>query len=289
MNKPLITIAIPFYNNEATILDAVKSVFVQTYQNWELILLDDGSTDNSLAIVKGINDDRIVIVSDGINRGLVYRLNQIPSLANGKFLARMDADDLMHPNRLEKQVTLLLSDSSIDLVDTGTYSITEDDNPVGIRGLESISYQSDKVLKKAMLLHASIMGKTEWFKLNPYNPEYLRAEDYELWCRTFTFSNFKRIQEPLYIVREGRVNIKNYVQSIKTVKKIFNVYGPEILDKSELRKEVLKTHFKIGLYTIFGLLNMQHLLSKMRNQPLTAKQRLHLLQIIKQIKQINLT
>jgi glycosyltransferase involved in cell wall biosynthesis len=287
MDCPLISIAIPFYNNELTILDAVRSVFAQSYKNWELILLDDGSTDNSLAIVKMINDKRVRIVSDGINRGLVYRLNQVPSLVNGEYLARMDADDLMHPNRLKKQIDLLLSENDIDLVDTGTYSIDENGNPVGVRGLEPISSKPEEIIKKAMLLHASILGKKEWFESNPYNPEFVRAEDYELWCRTYTFSNFRRIREPLYIVREGRVNVKNYIQSMKTVNKIFNLYGPNVLNEKSLRTEIFKTHLKIFLYRIFGIFNIHHLLSKRRNQRLNTEQTKEILEALLIIKKVD--
>jgi glycosyltransferase involved in cell wall biosynthesis len=288
MNNPLVSVAIPFYNNESTILDAVKSVFAQTYVNWELLLIDDGSTDNSLAIVKKIVDKRIKIVTDGVNRGLVFRLNQIPSLVNGQYLARMDADDLMHPDRLRKQMELLLSEPSIDLVDSGTYSIDENSNPIGIRGLEPINRQPKEILKKAMLLHASIIGKKEWFELHPYDPEFVRAEDYELWCRTYASSNFKRVREPLYIVREGRVNINNYLQSMKTVKKIFERYGPKVLDRIEFKKELLKICLKMFSYRLLGAFNMHHHLSKRRNQSLNKEQTEAVVQIIMQIKNINL-
>lgn len=273
MNNPLISIAIPFYNNEQTIVDAIKSVFAQTYQNWELILLDDGSKDSSLALVNKIADKRVRVISDGTNRGLVYRLNQVPSLVDGEYLARMDADDLMHPERLQKQIDLLLSDPDTDLVDTGTYSISEIGEPVGIRGLEDIDYDSKHVLGKAMLLHASIIGKKEWFLNNPYDPEYVRAEDRELWVRTHKFSKFKRIKEPLYIVREGRVNIKNYISSVRTIRKILHKYGPDILNKSELRSEIAKTYLKIFLYKTFGTFNLQNLISVRRNESLTTEEK----------------
>lgn len=286
MNNPLISIAIPFYNNESTILDAVKSIFAQTYQNWELILLDDGSKDNSLALVSKIIDKRIRIVSDGTNRGLVHRLNQVPYLANGEYLARMDADDISHPLRIQKQIDLLLSDPEIDLVDTGLYSIDEAGDPKGIRGIGAIEYKSRSILLTGMLIHASIVGKKKWFINNPYNAEYLRAEDYELWIRTNRHSKFKRVQEPLYIVREGRVNVKNYVQSIKTYIKILKRYGPEILTKGELKIETAKAYFKIILYSLFEIFNLQNILSESRNDKLTIIEKGRVNSVLNEIKRI---
>ncbi|SEA99697.1 glycosyltransferase family 2 protein [Pedobacter hartonius] len=288
MNNPLISIAIPFYNNELTIIDAVKSVFAQTYENWELILLDDGSKDNSLELVRNISDKRVKVISDGTNRGLVYRLNQVPSLVSGDYLARMDADDLMDPTRLQKQIDVLLSDINIDLVDTGTYSISETGDPIGIRGLESIEYDSKYVLSKAMLLHASIIGKKEWFVKNPYDPEYVRAEDRELWVRTHKYSNFKRVKEPLYIVREGKVNIRNYISSLRTIRKILYKYGPDILNEKELRAELRKTYLKVFLYKTFGFFSLQNLLSKRRNGDLTLTEKSKAISILNKIRSVDL-
>src|SRR5690349_23370493 len=129
--EELVTIGLPFYNNQSTLELAIKSVFAQTYKNWELLLVNDGSTDGSLEIAKKIIDKRVQLISDGSNKGLIFRLNQIASLAKGKYLARMDADDLMHPLRIEKQIKFLQQHQDTDLVDTGAYSINENENPIG--------------------------------------------------------------------------------------------------------------------------------------------------------------
>ena len=232
----LITIGLSFYNDKSTLELAIKSVFAQTYQNWELILVDDGSTDGSLNIAKKITDKRVRLVTDGKNKGLIFRLNQIACLAKGKYLARMDADDLMHPARIEKQVEYLINNPDVDLVDTGAYSIYRNEIPKGKRGLSDINTDAKYVIKHAMLLHASVVGKTSWFLKNRYDEEYVRAEDYELWCRTFKYSKFRRIKEPLYIVREGKINIKNYLKSSQTIRKIVKKYGPGILPFFDFKK-----------------------------------------------------
>src|SRR5690606_21713898 len=105
----MVTIAIPFYNGEKYLELAIQSALAQTYTGWKLILLDDGSTDNSLAIANEYKkkDARIKVYSDGQNKNLGYRLNQIPELVDTKYLARMDADDIMHPKRIETQLRIL--------------------------------------------------------------------------------------------------------------------------------------------------------------------------------------
>lgn len=284
MEKPLVSIVIPFYNSESTIIDAVKSVFAQTYKNWELILLNDGSSDGGLELVSKIKDKRVKIISDGVNRGLIYRLNQSSSLIEGEYLVRMDADDLMHPLRISKQIELFLLNKNIDLVDTGTYSINEIGEPVGIRGIKPISHNPKLIIGKAMLLHASVIGKKEWFVKNQYNPDFIRAEDCELWLRTYKNSIFKRVQEPLYIVREGKINVSNYIQGVKTIRKILKIYGLSIFSKNRLRGEIIKTYLKIMIYSFFGFFKIQNYLSRRRNIQLTEEEKKKVVNIINEIK-----
>jgi glycosyltransferase involved in cell wall biosynthesis len=286
MEKPLVSIVIPFYNNGTTLLDAIKSVFSQTYKNWELILLNDGSTDESLTVASSINDHRVKVINDGKNCGLVFRLNQAPSLVSGDFIARMDGDDLMHPERLEKQMKMFFKNPDLDLVDTGAYSIDEFGKPIGVRGLVSINYEPTYIIKNAMLLHASIIGKKEWFEKNKYNPYFIRAEDRELWLRTFKTTKFARVQEPLYIVREGKVNLNNYIKSLKTVVKIYKIFGPKIFTGFELKIEILKSYFKIAVLYILGFLNVHDFVTKRRNGSLTLEELEYVNKMIRNIQSI---
>ena len=280
----LVTIGLPFYNDRLTLELAIKSIFAQTYKNWELIIVDDGSTDGSLNIAKKITDKRVRIISDEKNKGLIFRLNQIASLAKGKYLARMDADDLMQPTRIEKQVEFLENNPDVDLVDTGAYSIYRNEVPKGKRGLNDINTDAKQVIKRAMLLHASVAGKTNWFINNPYNEEYVRAEDYELWCRTFKYSKFGRIKEPLYIVREGKINIKNYLKSSQTIRKIVKKYGPGVLSFFDLKKTLFILRSKEFAYQLFSIINVHHVLVNTRNKKLISEEQNKVTEIIDQIK-----
>ena len=129
-----ISIAIPFFNAEKYLPDAIRSVFCQTFENWELILVDDGSTDRSLEIALSVKDPRVTVISDGQNKKLAARLNQIVNISKYSLLARMDADDMMHPGRLTIQHKILLENPEVDLTGSGLYSINNDCDLIGIRG-----------------------------------------------------------------------------------------------------------------------------------------------------------
>src|SRR5699024_7790602 len=89
-----VTVGIPFYNNESTIEYAIRSVLNQTFEDWQLVLVNDGSTDNSLNIVKKFESDKVIILNDGENKGLISRLNQLIDFCETKYFARMDSDDI---------------------------------------------------------------------------------------------------------------------------------------------------------------------------------------------------
>ena len=127
----MVTIGLPFYNAEKYLALAIESVLQQTYTDWELLLLDDGSTDNSLSIAQSYaqKDSRIKVISDGKNKNLATRLNELPSLAQGLYLARMDADDIMLPARIERQLAVLKAHPEIDVLGTNAY-IINDENAV---------------------------------------------------------------------------------------------------------------------------------------------------------------
>ena len=120
----LVYVGIPFYNAEKYLDYAIRSVLNQTYTNWKMTLIDDGSTDSSLALArKYTSDTRVKVISDGRNKGLVYRLNELVKLSDCKYFVRMDADDIMHPQRLEKQLRYLEEHPQADVVGSWAYSI----------------------------------------------------------------------------------------------------------------------------------------------------------------------
>lgn len=208
VSKPLpsVTVGIPFYNAEATLLDSVRSVFAQTHQNWELILLDDGSTDGSLEVARSIDDPRVRVYSDGQNKRLAARLNEMTRLARYKYLARMDADDLMSPTRLERQLELLVLRPDIDLVATGVCSLNNDYQPVGIRAVTPGHAVTPRGLLsgRSGIVHASVLGRREWFQRNSYKESLAKSQDTNLWVQAYSKDDLRVafVPDPLYYYRE---------------------------------------------------------------------------------------
>lgn len=226
-DKPLISVVMSFYNSEATLLQAVKSVFMQSYDNWELVLLDDGSTDRSLSLARSIIDKRVRVISDGLNKGLAVRKNELSLLALGSFIAFLDADDLIHPTKLEKQLAVFLQNPSIDVVSSGLASMDANFRLIGVRSLEPLDVNPMTVLKTGSIVHATIMARRAWFLKNPYREGYHRAEDRELFLRVLPHTKFEKVCEPLYFYMESGVQSANkLLSSYKTERKAIIEYGP---------------------------------------------------------------
>lgn len=260
-----ITIGIPFYNAAPFLLNAIKSVFAQTYTKWELILIDDGSTDNSLVIAKSIKDPRVRVISDGKNKKLAARLNEIVALAKYNLIARMDADDLMSPTRLEKQITILKNNPNIDLVTTGLFSVTDDLKPIGVRWHHSTKITFNEIINKkgCGVVHAAILGKKEWFKRNPYDENLKIAQDFSLWVKSAYKNDFNiyLIQEPLYYYREeDSATAKKMLQAYKYDRNIYKKYSKNIMLS-------IKSYIKsIIVFTLSKVNKMDVLLNRRSNE-----------------------
>ncbi|GAD90075.1 hypothetical protein VHA01S_032_00250 [Vibrio halioticoli NBRC 102217] len=261
-----VTIAIPFFNAERFLLDAIKSVMFQTHSKWELFLIDDGSTDSSLDIAKSINDSRVTVLSDGKNKKLASRLNEVTDLARYNYIARMDADDLMSPFRLEKQLKLMIDNPHIDLTSTGMYSIKSNNTIFGYRGMDfNTITKDDLILKKKGILHASVLAKKDWYLRNKYNESISLGQDVELWIRASSKYDLSviSISEPLYFYREEYNVTKNkLLKAYMLEREVLSCYiDSELYKKLYLAKSLLKS-LTVNILSLCGLL---HILLKSRN------------------------
>ncbi|MDF3031248.1 MAG: putative glycosyltransferase [Moraxellaceae bacterium] len=224
---PLVSVIVPFYNVAKTLPDTVRSVLAQTYANWELVLLDDGSTDSSLELARRISDPRVRVLSDGLNRGLIHRLNQMVDVARGEYIARLDGDDLMHPERLQRQLDYLRAHPDCDLVCSAAISLSDDLRACGFRDTAPLDVSAANLLRTGAIIHPTVMAKTAWFRANRYRDGYDRAEDRELWLRAAPHSVLGKITEPLLFYREvGFFFLQKFLKSYATERRIIREYGP---------------------------------------------------------------
>ena len=206
---PVVTIGLSIYNGEATLASAVKSILAQTYTAWELLLIDDGSHDASSKIAQSFKDARIVVMSDGQNKGLSARLNQAIKMARGKYFSRMDQDDIAFPNRLERQVGFLESHPDIDLLAS---SIVVFRNDGSLSGVLQVPESHQEICRNPWsgfyLPHPTWMGETAWFLAHPYMSKADGVEDQFLLYSTYKESRFAGISEVLLGYREDRRSFK---------------------------------------------------------------------------------
>ena len=241
-----VTIGIPFYNAGDYLADSIRSVFAQTYKDWELILLDDGSTDQSLEIARSVRDPRVRVFSDGRNLKLAARLNQITQMANFGLIARMDADDLMAPDRIQAQVQVLREQSEIDLVSTGLISVDSNDSPIGARWHISDTVDRGQLLwrRGCGIVHASVLGRREWFLRNQYNPAMAIAQDYELWLRASRADDLKvrTLRQPLYYVRElASASPEKVLRSYRADRLSIWMHRKSVLELAVIGKSITKS------------------------------------------------
>lgn len=200
--RPLVTVGIPVYNAESYIKFSIDSVLTQTLTDFELIITDDGSSDNTLQIIKSYKDKRIKLISDGINRGISYRLNQQISLAKGKYFVRMDGDDIMFPERLRIEIDYLEKHNKVDVVGSKVIIIGKDNEILGIRNTcKNIKNVNDLFLS-SRFIHPTTAGKLSWFKKWKYRENMSGVEDFDLWIRSFNESIFVNLDIPLLFYRD---------------------------------------------------------------------------------------
>lgn len=265
-----VTIGLPFYNAESYLAGAIQSVFAQTHTDWELLLVDDGSTDGSLEIARAVKDPRVRVISDGQNLKLAARLNQIASLARYDIIARMDADDLIPPDRIERQLAVLRENPAVDLVSSGLLSMTEDCEPLGVRWHHSVSVSRSDLVRKhgCGIVHAAVLGRKAWFLRNPYDPTVAIAQDYELWLRSSRKKDLRVhvIPAPLYYCRESSsVTAEKLLRSYANDRRsIFrNMTGPGDL------RFIAKAWLKTAVLSVLGHKGDLGWLIKRRNREIS--------------------
>ena len=251
-NTPLVSIVLPMYNAGEYIADCIQSILEQTYQNYELIVIDDGSTDNSVAIVESFNDKRIILIRSSHN--YIASLNLGLQRSNGKYIARMDADDIMFPTRLAEQVATMEMHSSIFVC--ASYMEIMESKQITNSGIQSFIPDIKEILLLGNFIsHPTTMIRSEYLQktgLN-YNPEYIYAEDYKLWVDiALEGGAFYIIPKPLTKYRISKSQVSSIYSDIQvsTTLRIKN----ELLQELMLQNRVYSNEIE-QLYSSLSRLN----------------------------------
>jgi len=209
----LLSIIMSIRDNAATIEAAVRSVVTQSFTDWELILINDGSKDDGVTRVAAICDPRIRIVSHAQSRGLASRLNEAVALSRGQFIARMDADDICYPDRLAAQMALLRRDPALDLVSCKAIVFRGAGQPIGLFPIATEhSVIAARPLSGFYFPHPTWCGRAAWFRANPYDETMIKAQDQELLLRTASVSRFGAVDAVLFGYRQERLDVAKSLQ-----------------------------------------------------------------------------
>ncbi len=202
--NPDITVLLPVYNGEATILHSVKSILGQSFKDFELVIINDGSTDNTFTLVNSIEDTRIRLINSA-HQGIAKALNTGIANVTGRYIARMDADDYSYPTRLERQFQFLQKNKSIDVVGCKVKHIRYENDQQGfnlycqeINNLISTEQLYLHRFIDAPIAHPSTMMRTDIFMKYGIYCEKNVPEDFELWLRLMHYGvKFGKVDEVL--------------------------------------------------------------------------------------------
>ncbi len=286
MPSPILTIGLPVYNAGPFLRDCLRSVFAQSWSDWELVVADDGSTDESLSILEGIDDPRVRLVGPNSHQGLGACLNRITTNARGRYIARMDADDMMHPSRLERQLRVLQDRPDLDGIGCGMVILDRNLEPVGVQlnPAEHAGICADP-LGGIRLAHGTFVGRAEWFRSHPHNDNSHGCEDWELLFSTFPKSRFANLPEPLYFYRElDSFSVPKYLRRQLRASAFSWRHGRDRFGTASTAWECGKRFARACLYASAGALGMAELLVKRRYAPIDAASAEQLRSTIEQIQ-----
>ncbi|QXE21418.1 glycosyl transferase, family 2 [Richelia sinica FACHB-800] len=199
----------PVFNCEKTISLAIRSILNQTYNNWELFIIDDGSTDKTLEIAQSFNDSRIYVIADGLHQNLPTRLNQVIAMSRGKYFARMDGDDISFPERIQTQVEYLENNPTIDLLGTQVIVFHQDGKA---RGSDTVKETHSQICSRPWsgfpMTHPTWIGRIEYFLKYQYRIDAIRMEDQDLLLRSYKTSKFACLPKILLAYRVESLSLK---------------------------------------------------------------------------------
>ena len=235
MSLPIISIVMIAHNEELNIERSIKSIQNQTFKDWELIIINDGSFDKTTEIIKdySLKDKRIISITNNKKIGRPKSSNLGIKYSRAKLIARLDADDISLPDRLEKQYKFLLKNPNIDVLGTGAHIYDDEHNfiktvlmPEDHNSLKNLNFL------KTPFFHSSVMIRKRFFdKVCNYNTDFLRSQDKELWLRGLKYGSvYSNLSEPLIEFTQNNsteTKFQKIIQSCKSFIKLKNIYRPK--------------------------------------------------------------
>lgn len=233
--NPILTVVMPVYNGGTFLNASVESILNQTFRDFEFLIINDGSIDGSLDVLKKYaeTDSRIKII-DRENKGLVYSLNEGISLAKGKYIARMDADDLSEIIRFEKQIELLEKENG-DVCGCHFTIISETNKTVN-SFVAPITKEAVSccLLNSVPYAHGAVMFRKSFFDKNKLGYKNVKAEDHKLWCDFYeSGANFVTVDEFLFRYRVHKNSISN--SKVVIMRREVNKTGKYLIKKYKER------------------------------------------------------
>lgn len=251
MKQPKVTVLMGVYNGETYLREAIESILAQTFTDFEFVIIDDGSTDKSLEIIKSYTDPRIRLVRNPKNMRLIYTLNRGLDLAKGEYVARMDADDISDPTRLEKQVTFLDNHSKVGVCGTYVRIFTRIPGvgvtpkfPTKSEEIKATLLFENAVQHPAVMLRKKILDKY----MVRYSSDFLHIEDYELWVRLAKYCDFAIIPEVLLFYR---LHAKQIGQ-VHGAKQFEGIHKLRQIQFSQLKMKLTAAEFDLHQDLCFG-------------------------------------
>lgn len=250
MNLLPLSVVIPVYNGEKYLEEAINSVLGQTFTDYELLIIDDGSTDSSIKIIQSIKDSRIRLLKNEKNQGVAYTRNVGLKEAKGEYLAWMDCDDLIEPNRLEIQIKYLRDNLEIGICGTALKRFGEGKPRV------SILFYDSEMIKAALLFYTSIRPATAMYRMNmireaklKYDPRLAVAEDYDFFFEASFHFPIKNIEQVLYFYRASESSImKIYSERQQQLFDFHKIIYSKAFDKLEIphSEKNFELHYSCG-------------------------------------------
>ena len=199
MQAPLVTVLMPVFNAETFLKEAIDSILNQTFGEFELLIIDDCSTDASLSIIGSYNDSRIKVISNEINLGIASCLNNGIKNSSASLIARMDADDVSHPERLKKQYAYMNAQPECVLLSTWALEMTPEGAPIKIEKFKARHYYYNMTFEN-WIYHPTVMYRREAvLAAGGYTQPY--SEDYALFCKLLQSGKIYNLDEVLLSYR----------------------------------------------------------------------------------------